>query len=123
MTGGVDDEVAPGVVAAADEKPDEPSKGDVDLVLVEPLIGDFDLSRCFKIGRIPGDFDDEDESAPISAYSATATWDIPSLNSTPFVVTFPKPAVPESYGFGSLSGLKLSSDRLLFNIERLGFLE
>ena len=121
--GGVDD-VAPGVVAAADEKPDEPSKGDTDLVLVEPRVGDLDLSLCFRIGLIPGDLEDEEESSPFSVKSATGIGVIPSSNSTPlFAELFPKPAVPESYKFGSLRGLKLSSDLLLFKMERLGFLE
>jgi hypothetical protein len=121
--GGVEDDVAPGVVAAAEENPDEPSVGDIDRVLVDPLVGDLDLSLCFKIRRIPGDFEEDEESAPFSMWSAAITSFIPSSNPTPFVVIFPNPAVPESYRFGSLRGLKLSSDRLLFNMERLGFLE
>ena len=123
MIGGVEQEVAPGVVAAADEKPDDPSKGDIDRVLVDPLVGDLDLSRCFKIGRIPGDFEEEEESAPFSIASVLGSWDVPSLNATPFIGTFSNPAVPESYKLGSLRGLKLSSERLLFNMERLGLRE
>ena len=71
--GGVDEDVAPGVVAAAEENPDEPSMGDMDLVLVDPRVGDFDLSLCFKIGRIPGDFEEDEESAPFSTYSVTCS--------------------------------------------------
>ena len=71
------------------------SRGDIDLVLVDPRVGDLDLSLCFKIG-LPGDFEDEEESAPVSMKSVGAACEIPSLNSTPLVLMIADPPVAYS---------------------------